>query len=140
MFPQTLILHQEFRTLRKPVSLPPYPAIRKNRTTLAYQPELQSQPRTGIISSGENGARKKRQGAIMRPKLNLFCHEILAYTESDKESVLSQINADAELPETVRDIVRFLIMNAPVLLSPSFPSNPQGYGPVRSQATQEVHR
>lgn len=76
----------------------------------------------------------------MLPKHHLLCREILSYTETAKESVLSQVNNDEELPETVRNIVSFLIRNAPVLLSPSSPSDRQGFGLAHSPAIREVHR
>jgi len=76
----------------------------------------------------------------MLPKLNHVCHEILSYSETTRESVLCQINNDAELPETVRTIISFLIINAPALLSPSSPSDRQGCGPAHSPAIQGAHQ
>lgn len=76
----------------------------------------------------------------MSLNIERVCRELTNYPEPTRKSILHAIEKDPHIPQTIKNILTFLILNAPELLSPSSPLSRQGNAPAHIPATQEAHQ
>lgn len=50
-------------------------------------------------------------------EIESICSEICIYSEIEKKTIIQKISNDADLSGTVKEIITFLIVNAPLLSS-----------------------
>jgi len=72
--------------------------------------------------------------------IETICREICFYPENERIAVIRKITNDVDLPETVKEIMSFLIVNAPLLTSHACTSDLPEIEPVSTSRFQKARQ